>query len=181
MRLGGNEYALREAAGAFGDLGTLIPFVVGDITIERLDPQRVPLGFGLVAIVGGLYFRTPMPVRPMKASATAAVTHAGAVTPGMRWASALMTGVFGFAMAASGAVSWLAALTARPAIRGVVLELGLSFILEGVTLMRGGSVLAVAGTAVHLRAPRATAPARDVRPRGLWRRLGPAPGPDPGA
>jgi len=48
-------------------------------------------------------------------------------------------------MGITGAVSWLAALTARPVVRGIVLGLGLSFILEGVTLMRGGPVLAVAG------------------------------------
>ena len=38
MRLGGNEYDLREFAGAFGDLGTLIPFLVGYITISNMDP-----------------------------------------------------------------------------------------------------------------------------------------------
>src|SRR5437899_9088884 len=75
VRLGGNEYNRSEAAGAFGDLGTLVPFVVGYITINRLDPQAVLLGFGLVAIATGLYFRTPMPVQPMKAIATVAVTH----------------------------------------------------------------------------------------------------------
>jgi hypothetical protein len=31
---GDNEYSLRETAGAFGDLGTLIPFVVGYVTIN---------------------------------------------------------------------------------------------------------------------------------------------------
>ncbi len=29
MRIAGNEYSLRETAGAFGDLGTLIPFFGG--------------------------------------------------------------------------------------------------------------------------------------------------------
>ena len=145
MKLGGNEYTLREAAGALGDLGTLIPFVVGYITINRLDAQSVLLGFGLVGIVSGFYFRTPMPVQPMKAIATTAITHAGTVTPGMLWASALTTGVFWLVMGITGAVSWLAALTARPVVRGIVMGLGLSFILEGVTLMRGGPVLAVAG------------------------------------
>ena len=34
---GGNTYNLRELAGAFGDLGTLIPFLVGYITINWLQ------------------------------------------------------------------------------------------------------------------------------------------------
>jgi len=145
VKLGGNEYTFREAAGAFGDLGTLVPFVVGYITINRLDAQSVLLGFGLVGVVSGLYFRTPMPVQPMKAIATTAITHPGTVTSGMLWASALTTAIFWLVMGITGAVSWLAALTARPVVRGIVLGLGLSFILEGVTLMRGGPVLAVAG------------------------------------
>ena len=37
----GNAYNLRELAGAFGDLGTLIPFLIGYITISKLDPVGV--------------------------------------------------------------------------------------------------------------------------------------------
>ena len=33
MRIAGNEFNKSELAGAFGDLGTLIPFVVGYITV----------------------------------------------------------------------------------------------------------------------------------------------------
>jgi len=36
MRLWGNDYNKMEFAGAFGDLGTLIPFVVGYITINKM-------------------------------------------------------------------------------------------------------------------------------------------------
>jgi len=78
---GGNRYDRSELAGAFGDLGTLVPFVVGYVTINRLDPQAVLLGFGLIALATGLYFRTPMPVQPMKAIATVAVTQASTVSP----------------------------------------------------------------------------------------------------
>jgi len=55
MRIAGNTYDRNEVAGAFGDLGTLIPFVVGYITVNRLDPQGVLLGFGLLALATGLY------------------------------------------------------------------------------------------------------------------------------
>jgi hypothetical protein len=146
--IGGNRYDRSELAGAFGDLGTLVPFVVGYVTINRLDPQAVLLGFGLVALVTGLYFRTPMPVQPMKAIATVAVTHAGTVTPAIIWAAGLVTGVFWLTMAVTGAVSWVAALTRRPVVRGLMLGLGLSFILEGVNLMQRGPALALAGAAV---------------------------------
>jgi MFS superfamily sulfate permease-like transporter len=143
VNLGGNRYDRSEVAGAFGDLGTLVPFVVGYITIARLDPQGVLLGFGLLALGTGFYFRTPMSVQPMKAIATVAVTQPQLVTPGAIFASAVVTGLFWLGMGISGAVSWLAALTSRPVVRGIVLGLGLSFILEGVSFMRQGPLMAV--------------------------------------
>lgn len=143
MTLGGNRFDRSELAGAFGDLGTLVPFVVGYVTVARLDPQGVLLGFGLLALATGFYFRTPMSVQPMKAIATVAVTQPHLVTPGAIFASAVVTGLFWLGMGISGAVSWLAALTSRPVVRGIVLGLGLSFILEGVTFMHRGPLMAV--------------------------------------
>ena len=58
MRLLGNEYNRSELAGAFGDLGTLIPFLVGYITVANVDPTGVLVSFGLFKIVAGLIFRT---------------------------------------------------------------------------------------------------------------------------
>jgi hypothetical protein len=63
MRLWGNDYSVRESAGAFGDLGTLIPFLVGYLTLTKLDPVGVLVVFGVFKIVAGLYFRTPMPTQ----------------------------------------------------------------------------------------------------------------------
>jgi MFS superfamily sulfate permease-like transporter len=108
----------------------------------------VLLGFGLVAVATGLYFRTPLSVQPMKAIGTAAIAHPASVTPGMVWASALVTGFLWLGLAATGAVAWLAALTSRPVVRGLVLGLGLSFVLEGVRLMQQGWIVGVVGAAL---------------------------------
>lgn len=97
MRIAGNDFNRSEVAGAFGDLGTLVPFVVGYITINRLDPQGVVLGFGLLAVATGIYFRTPMSVQPMKAIATAAIAHPEAVTP-----AAIFVSVSGLVSASRG-------------------------------------------------------------------------------
>lgn len=51
-----------EWAGAFGDLGTLIPFVVAYLAMLDLDPLGVLLSFGLAMIACGLVYRTPFPV-----------------------------------------------------------------------------------------------------------------------
>jgi hypothetical protein len=77
-----NAYDLQEFAGAFGDLGTLIPFVVGYITINHMDPAGILIGFGIFKLWAGLYFKTPVPIQPMKAIGTAAITQGGAITHG---------------------------------------------------------------------------------------------------
>ena len=143
MRIGGNDYDLREAAGAFGDLGTLIPFLVGYLMIAKMDPVGVLVAFGVFKIAAGLYFKTPVPIQPMKAIGTAAISHAGAIGPGAIWASGLFTGVLWLVMGVTGAVTWIAKLTSRPIVQGLVLGLGLSFILEGIKLMEGDYLIAV--------------------------------------
>jgi predicted benzoate:H+ symporter BenE len=147
MRIGGNEYDLQELAGAFGDLGTLIPFLVGYITISKMDPVGVLVAFGLFKIFVGLYFKTPVPVQPMKAIGTAAITHAASIGQGAIWASGLFTGIFWLVMGLTGAITWIAKITSRPIVHGLVLGLGLGFILEGVRMMHGDPLLAVVAVA----------------------------------
>jgi MFS superfamily sulfate permease-like transporter len=160
MRLWGNDYNVREAAGAFGDLGTLIPFLVGYLTITKLEPVGVLVAFGVFKIVAGLYFRTPMPIQPMKAIGTVAISQAGAITPGAILASGLFTGILWLTMGLTGAVSWIARITSRPVVQGLVLGLGLAFMLEGVKFMEGDyltATLAVGVTFVLLSRERVPA------------------------
>jgi predicted benzoate:H+ symporter BenE len=140
---GGNTYNLQELAGAFGDLGTLIPFLVGYITINKMDPVGILVSFGLFKIIAGLYFKTPIPIQPMKAIGTAAISHAGALTPGAIWAAGVFSGLFWLLMGLTGAVTWVAKITSRPLVHGIILGLGLGFILEGVKMMDANPALAV--------------------------------------
>ena len=126
-----NNASRSSLGGAFGDLGTLIPFLIGYITINNMDPVGILVAFGLFKIVAGLYFKTPVPIQPMKAIGTAAITQAAVISQGAIWASGLFTGIFWLTMGLSGAVTWIARITSRPVVHGLVLGLGLSFILEG--------------------------------------------------
>ena len=148
MKSARNRYDLQELAGAFGDLGTLIPFVIGYITINKMDPVGILVAFGVFKIFVGLYFKTPVPIQPMKAIGTAAITHAGSITPGAIWASGLFSGVFWLLMGVSGAVSWIAKITSRPIVQGLVLSLGLGFILAGVKMTEGDLLLAAFAVAL---------------------------------
>ena len=150
MRLWGNEYNKMEFAGAFGDLGTLIPFVIGYITLNQMDPLGILVAFGIFKIFVGLYFRTPVPIQPMKAIGGMAIAHAGSITPGMIWGSGIFTGIFWLLMGFTGAITWIEKVTTKPVVRGIMLGLGLSFIVEGLGMMRESAMIAVGGVILTL-------------------------------
>jgi MFS superfamily sulfate permease-like transporter len=150
MRVWGNDYNKMEFAGAFGDLGTLIPFVVGYITLNKMDPLGILVAFGLFKIFVGLYFRTPVPIQPMKAIGGMAIAHPETITHGMIWGSGIFTGLFWLLMGLTGAITWIEKITTKPVVRGIMLGLGLSFIVEGLSMMREGPVVAVGGVILTL-------------------------------
>lgn len=143
-----NCFDLSEWAGAFGDLGTFIPFVVGYVTILKVDPRGILFVFGVMLIFNGLYYRTPIPVQPMKAIGGAAITQAAVITPGVVWGAGIFTGLFWLAMGLTGAMSFVAKIISRPVIKGIALGLGLSFIIEGIRLMTTDFIVAVVALAV---------------------------------
>jgi len=148
MRLWGNDYNKMEFAGAFGDLGTLIPFVVGYITINKMDPLGILVAFGIFKIFAGLYFKTPIPIQPMKAIGGMAISHPGLITPGMIWGSGIFTGIFWLLMGVTGAITWIEKITTKPVVRGIMLGLGLNFIAEGMGMMREQPLIAIGGVVV---------------------------------
>jgi len=150
MRLWGNDYNRMEFAGAFGDLGTLIPFVVGYITLNQMDPVGILVAFGLFKIFVGLYFKTPMPVQPMKAIGGMAIAQSGSITPGMIWGSGIFTGLFWLLMGLTGAITWIERVTTKPVVRGIMLGLGLSFVVEGLGMMKTQPVIALGGVILTL-------------------------------
>ncbi|MCX5806185.1 MAG: putative sulfate/molybdate transporter [Proteobacteria bacterium] len=150
MKIFGNQYDRMEFAGAFGDLGTLIPFIVGYITLNKMDPLGILVTFGLFKIFAGLYFRTPMPIQPMKAIGGMSIAHASTISPGMIWGAGIFTGVFWLLMGFTGAITVIQKITAKPVVRGIMVGLGLSFIAEGLSMMRTQPVFAIGGAVLTL-------------------------------
>jgi MFS superfamily sulfate permease-like transporter len=133
-----NRFDLAELSGAFGDLGTLIPFIVAYVSIVKMDPTGILLGFGVALIVAGLYYQTPFPVQPMKAIGTAAITQtAGAVmlTPSIVAGAGIATALFWLLLAVTGLARRLSLLIPKPVLIGIVMGLGFSFMREGIVLM----------------------------------------------
>lgn len=133
-----------EWAGAFGDLGTLIPFVVAYISLLDVNPGGLLLSFGLALIVTGCYYRTPIPVQPMKAIGAVATTQAAqnfVIAAHSVYAAGLVTGLIWCLLAVTGLAQRLARLTPRPLITGLVLGLGISLMLTGVERLENDLVL----------------------------------------
>lgn len=135
-----NLYNKMEWAGAFGDIGTLIPFVVAYITIVKVDPLGLLFMFGASLLVGGFYYRTPIPIQPMKAIGAAAI--AGGISPAALYGSGLTTGLFWFLAGTTGAIRPIAKLATKPVVRGIMLGLGLSFMVDGINRMKTAPLLA---------------------------------------
>jgi hypothetical protein len=159
-RAPGNVYDLGELGGAFGDLGTFVPFVVGYLTITGLEPGGILVSFGMAQVAVGLWYRTPLAVQPMKAIGSAAVAQPAVVTAGAIQAAGLFTGVLWLVLGLTGAASRLARLAGRPVVDGLVLGLALALGLQGVRMAADDPwVGLVAGALALAMLARAPAPA----------------------
>jgi MFS superfamily sulfate permease-like transporter len=144
----GNRFDRMEWAGAFGDLGTLIPFVVAYSAVLKLDPFGILFAFGTAMLVCGLYYKTPFPVQPMKAIGAAAATQAAqtaVITSATVYSAGLATGLIWLVLGLTGAITHIAKLVPRHVAVGIVLGLGISFMHEGLKMMSSGWVLAAIG------------------------------------
>jgi xanthine/uracil permease len=135
--MGLNRFGLGEWAGAFGDLGTLIPFVVAYVQLLHMDPFGILLAFGLAKIASGLIYRTPFPVQPMKAIGAAATqaTQSFVVTPGAIYGAGLTTGAVWLLLGLSGLAGRIARLTPPSVVTGIILGLGVKFMVDAVGMM----------------------------------------------
>jgi len=135
---GHNRFDRLEWAGAFGDLGTLVPFVVAYISLLKMDPYGILLAFGMAQIVAGLYYKTPFPIQPMKAIGAVATTQAAqtiVITPNAVYGAGIVTGIVWFLLGITGTAKKVAELVSRPVATGIIMGLGFSFMLEGIKMM----------------------------------------------
>ncbi len=135
-----NMYNRMEWAGAFGDVGTLIPFVVAYITIVKMPPLGLLFMFGITLLASGLYYRTPLPIQPMKAIGAAAI--AGGISPAAVYGAGFSTGLFWLLAGVTGIIRPISKLATKPVVRGIMLGLGLTFMVDGINRMKSAPVLA---------------------------------------
>src|SRR5271156_1256168 len=133
-----NRFDRMEGAGAFGDLGTLLPFVVAYLAALKMDPFGILFSFGVAMVTCGLYYRTPFPVQPMKAIGAVAATQAAqtaTITQATVYGADVASGVVWLILGLTGAANLVARWVPRYVVIGIVLGLGMGFMLEGIRMM----------------------------------------------
>ncbi len=134
-----------EWAGAFGDMGTDVPLLIGMALAAGLDGTSVLVMFGVMQLVTGVVYRMPMPVQPLKAMA--AIVIAQQASAATLYGAGLAIGIVMVVLSATGLLDWLARVIPRCVIRGIQLGLGLQ--LASVAL---GNYVRVDGRAGYLLA-----------------------------
>jgi len=118
-----------EFSGSLADLGVTLPLILGLIMINKLDPISVLLFFGIFYIATGLYYKTVVPVEPMKAISGVAITLGLSQT--QIAASGLIMGLFLLFIGLTRLIELIGKYTPKSTIRGVQFAVGVSLMLQG--------------------------------------------------
>ena len=117
------KFSLREFGGAFGDWGTLIPFIIGYVSIVGFNPAGIFLCLGITNIILGIKYNLPLPVQPQKTIGTVALSQ--------RWHPSLVistgfgTGIIWTVLGFSKKLNSIVKRVPIVAVRGIQLGLGL--------------------------------------------------------
>lgn len=111
-----------EWAGAFGDIGTDVPLMIGMIAACGLDPASTMIVFGAMQILTACLYGIPMPVQPLKVVAALAI--AGQVEPGLIHGAGLAVGLILLLLTLTGLLDRLHRLIPRAVVRGLQAGLG---------------------------------------------------------
>jgi hypothetical protein len=142
------KFSLKELGGAFGDWGTLIPFIIGYVSIVGLNPAGIFLTLGLTNIILGIKFNLPLPVQPQKSIGVIAISQKW--SPSLVISTGFGTGalwiILGFSKLLGKIVKKVPIIT----IRGI--QLGLGFILgwTAITLLIENWILGIISITIIL-------------------------------
>ena len=120
---GSIRFDRNEVAGAFGDIGTDLPLLVGMILAAGLHSASVLVMFGLMQYMTAMRYRMPMPVQPLKAVAVLVITQK--IAPEILYGGGLAIGIVMLVLALSGGIGWLARVVPKAVVRGLQLGLGI--------------------------------------------------------
>jgi len=112
-----------EFSGAFGDIGTDFPLIVGMILAAKLDVASVLIMYGLMQLFTGLLYGMPMPAQPLKAMAI--IVIAQKLNGNILYAAGLAIGVVMLLLTVTGLIDWIARAVPKTVVRGIQFGLGM--------------------------------------------------------
>lgn len=142
------QTVLGDVSGAFADLGTFLPLVLGMLVVRHFDATGLLVGFGVSALVTAAVYRRPVGVQPMKV--IAAIVIATEISPQAVAAGGLLIGIILILLAVSGSIGALARWIPQTVISGVQLGVGLHLLLAGIRLVSSSWYIGAAALAVLL-------------------------------
>ena len=142
-----------ELSGAFGDIGTDFPLIVGMILAAGLHVPSALILFGAMQVLTGLVYGMPMPAQPLKAMAVIVITQK--LSGNILFGGGFAIGVLMLLLTFTGLVGWLGRAVPKSVVRGIQFGLGLqlaSLALKDYVPADGNTGFALAGTAFLLTA-----------------------------
>ncbi len=124
---GAIRFDRNELAGAFGDIGTDLPLIIGIIVAANLDSASALILFGVMQILTALRYRMPMPVQPLKA--VAALVIAQRIRGNVLFGGGLAIGILMLLLTVTGLIDLLARVVPKCVVRGIQFGLGLQLAL----------------------------------------------------
>jgi len=124
------KFNRNEFSGAFGDIGTDLPLIIGMLLATNLEMSNVLIVYGFLQILTSIIYGIPMPVQPLKAVALIVITQK--ISSDVIFGGGLAIGVLMLVLTLTGLINWLNKIIPKTVIRGIQFGLGLQLSLLAV-------------------------------------------------
>ncbi|KAK0386459.1 hypothetical protein NLU13_6295 [Sarocladium strictum] len=137
-----NYYTFRDAplaeiSGSLGDLGTLLPLMIALARQDSIDLGSTLVFSGIFNILTGLIFGIPLPVQPMKALASAAISRPEDSSILVVTAAGQLVALAVLFLSITGLLRFAVTAVPVPVVKGIQLGAGLSLVIgAGTSLLQ---------------------------------------------
>jgi len=121
------KFNRNELSGAFGDIGTDLPLIIGMLLASDFEITNVLILYGLMQIFTGIVYGIPMAVQPLKAVAMIVITQK--ISGDVVMLGGLLIGLVMFVLSITNLLTSIEKIIPKTVIRGIQLGLGMQLAL----------------------------------------------------
>lgn len=121
------KFNRNELSGAFGDIGTDLPLILGMLMVSDLNIANVIIFYGVLQVITAVIYGIPMPVQPLKAVAMIVITQK--ISSDVIFGGGFAIGLIMLFLVLTGLLNWLNNIIPKTVVRGIQLGLGLQLCL----------------------------------------------------